>query len=147
MTNMNLEHLKSKFIVDDAIRTRLEPIISKALSHCVIDKKGHVHITSQGLSSKNQVMLTLAARAIASQLDSTISANVTIRDISISTSLPENQVRARAKDLIEAKFAEAFGQGLYKANFHRVETFLDSIGGACPATDASKIEAHRDTQF
>jgi len=125
---MTIEELKQKFIVaDDVLKVRLEPIISKALKHCVIDKTGQVHVTDKRLSGKQQVMLTIAARAIASQLEPTISASVTVSEIAKYTGLPENQVRARGKDFINAKLAESPQRGVYRAVFHKVETFLDSI--------------------
>ena len=125
---MTIEELKQKFIVaDDVLKARLEPIITKALRHCVIDKTGQVYVTDKRLSGKQQVMLTIAARAIASQLEPTISASVTVSEIAKYTGLPENQVRARGKDFINAKLAESPERGVYRAVFHKVEPFLDSI--------------------
>jgi hypothetical protein len=125
---MTIEELRQKFIVaDDVLKVRLEPIVSKALKHCVIDKTGQVHVTDKRLSGKQQVMLTIAARAIASQLEPTISASVTVSEIAKYTGLPENQVRARGKDFINAKLAESPQRGVYRAVFHKVEPFLDSI--------------------
>lgn len=125
---MTIEELKQQFIVaDDVLKVRLEPIIAKALKHCVIDKTGQVHVTNKRLSGKQQVMLTIAARAIASQLEPAISANVTVSEIAKYTGLPENQVRARGKDFINAKLAESTQRGMYRAVFHKLETFLDSL--------------------
>jgi hypothetical protein len=125
---MTLEELRERFIVaDDVIKVRLEPIVAKALKHCLIDKTGQVHVSDKRLSGKQQVMLTIAARAIASQLDPTISANVTVGEIAKYTGLPENQVRARGKDFISAKLAESPQRGVFRAVFHKVEAFLDSI--------------------
>lgn len=125
---MTIEELRKQFIVpDDVLKVRLEPIVLKALKHCVIDKTGQVHVTDKRLSGKQQVMLTIAARAIASQLEPAISASVTVSEIAKYTGLPENQVRARGKDFINAKLAESPQRGVYRAVFHKVETFLDSI--------------------
>src|SRR5579863_7259998 len=105
-SKMNIEELKKQFIVDeDVLKARLEPIVVKALAHCRIDKNGQVLITNAKLSGKQQVWLTLAARAIGSQMDSTISPQVSVVEISKFTGLPANQVRARGKDAIENKFA------------------------------------------
>lgn len=125
---MTLEELKDQFIVaDDVIRVRLEPIVAKALKHCVIDKTGQVHISDKQLSGKQQVMLTIAARAIASQLDPAMSATVTVSEIAKYTGLPENQVRARAQDLVSSKLAASPQRGVFRAVFHKVEAFLDTI--------------------
>lgn len=123
-----LEELKQQFILsDDAVKLRLEPILTKVIKHCVIDKGGQVHITNKHLSGKQQVMLTIAARAIASQLDDDILPYVTVGEIAKYTGLPENQVRARAKDCITDRLAEATEKGTYRAILHKVENFLDSI--------------------
>jgi hypothetical protein len=125
---MELEELKRKVIVDDdVLKVRLEPIVTKALLHCVIDKTGHVHINNKALSGKQQVMLTLAARAVASQLDSKISPDVAIPEISKWTGLPDNQIRARINDICKEKFANSPKRGSYKANAYKVEAFLDSL--------------------
>src|SRR2546426_7751456 len=101
---MELEELKRKFIVDDdVLKTRLEPIVTKALHHCVIDKTGQVHISNKALSSKQKVMLTMAARVVASQLDPNITGDVPISEIAKSTGLPENQIRARINDIVKEK--------------------------------------------
>jgi hypothetical protein len=125
---MNVEDLKTKFIVDDdVLKTRLEPIVDKALIHCKIDKKGQVLITNSHLSARDQLCLVLSARAIAAQLDPSISADVTVPDIEKYLGLPANQVRARGNDAIKARFAESPSRGVYRAVPHKVEAFLDGI--------------------
>jgi hypothetical protein len=125
---MNIEELRRQFIMDgDAVKSRLEPLVTKALRHCKIDKAGQVLITNTQLSSKDQVLIVLAARGIASELDPSISADVTIAEIAKCTGLPTNQVRARGTDAIKGKWAEASKPGTYRAIPHRVETFLDSL--------------------
>jgi len=125
---MELEELKKKFLVDEGtLKANLEPILSKVLKHCVCDKKGQVHILGRGLSGRNQTMMILAARAIASQLDEKISARVSIEDLTAYTGLPRNQVRARCKELLDSRFAVSPERGSYQAVFHRIEAFLDSL--------------------
>jgi hypothetical protein len=125
---MTLEELKKQFVVDeDALRARLEPVVEKALRHCRIDKAGQVQIFNRRLSTKDQVKLTLAARAIGAQLDSQISAGVTIAHIAKFTGLPENQIRARANDAIKDKFAESPEAGVFRAISNKIEPFLDGI--------------------
>ncbi len=125
---MNIEELRRQFIMDgDALKTRLEPLVTKALRHCRIDKTGNVLITNVQLSSKDQVLMVLAARRIASELDPSIPAEVTIAEISKCTALPTNQVRARGTDAIKGKWAEAPKPGTYRAIPHRIETFLDGL--------------------
>lgn len=125
---MSLDELKRQFIVDDdVLKARLEPILSKALSYCRIDKNGQVHITDSRLSGKNQVKLALAARAIAALLDEGFSCDVTAAEIAKFTGLPANQVRARGNDAINDKFAQSPKAGVYRAIPHKIEGFLDEI--------------------
>jgi hypothetical protein len=75
------------------------------------------------------VALVLVARTIASELDSSISPDVTVGEIAKYTGLPANQVRARAGEVVRAKVAQASKPGMYRATPHRVEAFLDSLNG------------------
>jgi len=101
---MSIDDLKKRFIVDaDVLKVRLESVVDKALKFCIVDKGGHVHITRPKMAAKDQVMLVLIARAVASQLQPDISADASVNEIATYTGLPENQVRARSKDLIEAR--------------------------------------------
>ena len=125
---MTLEELKRQFVVnEDALKARLEPLVEKALRHCRIDKSGQVQILNTKLSTKDQLKLTLAARAIGSQLDPQISAGVSIADIAKFTGLPQNQIRARATDAIKDKFAESPEAGVFRAIPNKIEPFLDGI--------------------
>jgi hypothetical protein len=125
---MKIDELKKGFFVDDdALKERLESIVAKASAHCKIGKKGQVLIINVGLSSRDQVVLVLVARTIASQLDSTVAADVTVSEIREYTGLPANHARARASDAIEAKFAQSTGRGVYRALPHKLEAFLDGL--------------------
>ena len=120
----SIEELKKQFIVDEnLLKSRLEPVVGKALAHCRIDKDGRVEIRNTKLSGKEQVKLTLAARAIGSEMDSAISPEVSVLEISKFTGLPANQVRARGKDAIEEKFAQSPRSGVYRAMPHKIEAF------------------------
>lgn len=125
---MSIEELRRRFIVDeDVLKARLESLGEKALAHCVVDKRGVVHITAENLSAKEKIKLVLAARAIASELTEGISGEVSVSEISKITGLPENQVRARGNDLISEKYAESPSRGVFKALPHKIEPFLDSL--------------------
>jgi hypothetical protein len=124
----DIEELKKQFIVDEnVLKSRLEPVVTKALLHCRIDKDGRVEIRNASLSTKEQVKLTLAARVIGSEMEPTISPEVSVSEISKFTGLPPNQVRARGRDAIEDKFAQSPRSGVYRAMPHKVEAFLDGL--------------------
>lgn len=132
---MSIEELKKQFIVDeDVLKSRLEPVVAKALAHCRIDKDGRVEIRTTRLSGKDLVKLMLAARVIGAEMDPAISPEVSVAEITKSTGLPANQVRARGRDAIEDKFAQSPKSGIYRALPHKVEQFLDGL----PATQARK---------
>jgi hypothetical protein len=125
---MSIEDLKKKFIVDDdVLKNRLEEIATKALQLCVLDKKGNVHFNNSKLSPREKLRLTLAARAIASQLDETLSGEVSVADLAANSGLPENQVRARAAELAKAKFVSSPKKRFFVAVPHKVEALLDSV--------------------
>lgn len=128
---MSIDELKKRFIVEgDALKARLEPLIDKAVKHCLVDKNGQVRITRPKMPARDQVMLVLVARALASQLEPQISADVTVSEIAKYTGLPENQVRARGRDLIDGRLAESSSPGVYRALHHKVEDFLDGLSVA-----------------
>ena len=128
---MSLEDLKNKFIVDDEVlRGRLETIVNKALRYCVIDKKGNVHFNDPKLKTRERMRLTLAARALAAQMDEKISPDVSVDELVASTGLPRDQVRARAAELVKAKLARSPRAGVYAAIPYRVEELIDSLAAA-----------------
>jgi hypothetical protein len=132
---MNNEELRKQFFVDDdVLKVRLETLVSKASKYCKIDKLGQVMILDANISRKNQVMLTLIGRAIASQLDSKISANVNISEIAKSTDLAENQIRARLNEFMNDRYrlVDSPSRGIYRAVPHKIETFLDALSPQPP---------------
>lgn len=125
---MSIEELRKKFIVDDdVLKNRLEEIATKALQLCVLDKKGNVHFNNSKLSPREKLRLTLAARAIASQLDETLRGEVSVADLAANSGLPENQVRARAAELTKARLISSPKKGFFAAVPHKVEALLDSV--------------------
>ncbi len=125
---MSIEDLKKKFIVDDdALKGRLEEIATKALQFCVLDRKGNVHFNNSKLGPREKLRLTLAARTIASQLDETVSAEVSVADLVSNSGLPKDQVYARAAELVKDKSVTSPKKGFYKAVPHKVEALLDSV--------------------
>jgi len=122
-----LEDLKKRFLVDDDLgKARLEQLLEKALPYCVVDRKGGVHLQVE-LPAKNRLKLVLAARAIASLIDESVSAELSVDDLSALSGLPKNQVTARASDIVKDKFAQTVKPGVLKANSHKIEGFLDSL--------------------
>lgn len=131
---MSIEEIKKKFIVDDdVLRNRLEAIATKALTHCVVDKKGAVHFNNPKLTAREKLQLTLAARAIASQMDSGLKAEVSVAEL-CANGIPKDQVYARAADLINEKSATSPRKGYYAAVPHKVEAMLDSVGKSSKKT-------------
>jgi hypothetical protein len=125
---MTKEELKRKFIVGaDALKDRIEELVTKALVHCVVGENGIVHVSSKSLSTKDRIKLVLTARSLAAQLTDNLAAEVSVSELVVSTGLPENQVRARANDLVKERFANSSKRGVYIANAHKIEAFLDSL--------------------
>ena len=114
---------------------RLEQLLrSKALPHCVVDKKGTVHPEERGPVRKEQVKLVLTGRLIASKLEAQVSGEVTVDQLAEYTGLPKNQAAARAKECLDEKFAERSVRGSYKARVHK----LESSDGLPPAKNTQR---------
>jgi hypothetical protein len=125
---MSIETLREKFIVDSAtIKAKLEDLITKALVFCVVGEDGVVHITSPKLNAKQKVKLVLSARMLASQLTPNIAAETGVADLVKSTGIDENQLRARTNEIVKERFANSPARGVFRANAHKIEEFLDSL--------------------
>jgi hypothetical protein len=125
---MNKEELKKKFIVSaDSLKEKIESLIDKAMRYCVVEEKGVVHISIKSLGAKDKIKLVLAARSLAAQLVDTISSKVTVAELVVSTGIPENQIHARANEIVKERFAASPQKGTYTANPHKIEEFLDSL--------------------
>jgi hypothetical protein len=128
---MDTEELKQKFIVgNDVLKQRLQVLVTKALQHCVVGENGTVHINSNSVGAKDKIKLVLSARRLAAQLTGDIKGDVTVSELSASTGLPENQIRARANEIVKERFATSPSRGVYNANPHKVEPFLDGLSKA-----------------
>jgi hypothetical protein len=122
---MSIEELKKKFIVDDdALKTRLEAIATKALQRCVLDTKGNVHFNNPKLKPREKLRLMLAARAIGAQLDSKMKSEISVEELSANTGLPKDQVYARAAELVKEKLATSPRRGYYVAVPYKVEALV-----------------------
>lgn|GEM_PF-4479561 len=125
---MSIEELKKRFIVDDdALKSRLEAIATKALDRCVLDTKGNVHFNNPKLNPREKLRLTLAARAIGAQMDSKFKAEVSVEELSVNSGLPKDQVYARAGELVKQKLATSPKRGYYAAIPYKVEALIDSV--------------------
>lgn len=125
---MDKEQLRKQFIVGaDVLKERLESLITKALKHCVVGENGTVHINSKSLGAKDKIKLVLVARSLAAQLADDIAAEVSVSELAASTGLAENQIRARANEVVKERFATSPTRGSYLVNSHKIEGFLDSL--------------------
>ena len=125
---MQRDELKRKFIIDEnELKARLDTLVAKATRHCRIDNKGRVYFEKKKLTGKDKIKLALAARAIASELDSKFSPDITISELAQYVGLPENQVRARCTEIVAEHYADSPARGVFRAVFGKIEMTLDSI--------------------
>lgn len=128
---MSLDELKKKFIVsDDILKSRIESLIEKALNHCAVTNTGLVHITDNALPARDKIKLVLVARALASQLDSQFSAEVSVPELVQSTGIEPKQLSARINEVVKERFASTTARGVYTANPHKIESYLDSLSAS-----------------
>jgi hypothetical protein len=126
---MDLKTLSEKFLVKgEATSELLAELIERLLPHCVVHMNGMVDIATGNLTGKDVVKLVLSARLIASKLpESSVKVEVTAEEIEHFTGLPKNQAAARAKELVDEKFAERTARGSYKARQHKVNDFVRGL--------------------
>jgi hypothetical protein len=128
---VSIEELRKKFITsDDVLKRRIEALIEKALKHCAVAEDGLVHITDNTLAAKDKIKLVLVARVLAAQLDEKFASDVPLNDLVRSTGIEPNQLRARANEVVKERFARPVSRGVYTANPHKVEAFLDSLSNS-----------------
>jgi hypothetical protein len=126
---MDLKKLTDKFLVDDNMTPdKLGEQIEKLLTYCIVRKNGTVDILAGEFSGKDLVKLVLSARLLASKIvESPVSSEVTAEEIAEFTGLPKNQAVARAKEIVDEKFAERNTRGSYKARPHKVDRFIAEL--------------------
>lgn len=124
----NLQELKNKFLVSDNLtEARMLSLLELAVKHCAVDSSGTVHIKNGTLKARDKIMLILVARLIASNLNESIPAEVPAEELSKNAAVALDQARARASDLIKERMISAVGRGVYKAQLHKIESFLQGL--------------------
>jgi hypothetical protein len=124
----NLEELKSQFLVSSSLsEAKMLSLLRMAIEHCAVDQRGHVEIKTQGLTSRDKIVLILAARYIAHHLDESIHADVTAEEIAKNALIAPDQVRARTSDLVRDKMIESSGRGVFRALAYKIEPFLNGL--------------------
>ncbi len=125
-----IEELKSRFLVSsDLSEAQMHSLLELAVNHCAVDAAGNVEIKDRTLKAKDKLMLVLSARRIAHALEDSIISEVTITELSQNAGVAEEQVRARASELIKERQVEMISRGVYRALLHRIEPFLRQLGG------------------
>jgi hypothetical protein len=125
---MEIEGLRKKFILDEEdVKARLEELVGKALKYCHVDTKGRIYFNKKNLSGTDKIKVAVAARGIASELDSNLSADVSIDELAQSTGLPESSVRARCTELAAQNYVESPKKGVFRVILARTDMLLDSI--------------------
>ena len=135
---MDLKKLSDQFLVDDETGPeKLGEMIQKLLPYCVVRKNGTVDIIGGSFSGKALVKLILSARLVASKLaESSVSAEVTAEEIAAYTGLPKNQAAARAKEVVDERFAERSSRGSYKTKMHKIANFLGELSVRAASKEA-----------
>jgi ATP-dependent protease HslVU (ClpYQ) ATPase subunit len=120
--------LRKRFILDeDAASERIERLVAELCEWCVVESKGRVIIKRDDLASRERVRLVLAARWLASQLDDTIQAEVSVAELEASTGLPRDQLRARLSELARSRFTTVASRGVYVAVPTQVEALAREL--------------------
>jgi hypothetical protein len=123
-----LEALRRQFFVEeDLIARRLEVLTEKVLRFCTVDKRGNVRVLSEVKGAKNQLQVTLSARAVAARLNAEISEDVSVPELSEATGLAKDVVSARCGELVKSRGVASSRRGTFRIQEDRIEKFLDSL--------------------
>jgi len=124
----SLEELRKKFIVEEKINEKkLSEYVQRSLNFGKVSIDGGIIIEKEGMSTKDQIGLALIMRFLANHLEKEIPAEVNVKELSLSLSIPEDQVVARLAELKEDKIAIRVNKGVYKANPLQIGKFLEDV--------------------
>ena len=124
----SIEELKSKFLVSGNVsETQMHSLLQIAVNHCAVDPNGNVEIKNQKVTTKDKLMLVLAARFVAHALEGSIPAEVSNEELARNARSEGKQVRARLSELVKDRQIEMVSRGTYRALLHRVEPFLSTL--------------------
>ena len=123
-----MEELRKKFIVEEKINEKkLSEYVQRSLNFGKVSIDGGIIIEKEGMSTKDQIGLALIMRFLANHLEKEIPAEVNVKELSLSLSIPEDQVVARLAELKEDKIAIRVNKGVYKANPLQIGKFLEDV--------------------
>ena len=123
-----MEHLRKKFIVDEEIGARkIEEFVERMLPFCKVTKNGGIIIERTDFTGSDKIKIALTARFLANALDSDIPSEVSADELSSSLMIPKDQVQARAKEIVDSKFASRVSKGVYKVNPFKIDDLLASL--------------------
>jgi hypothetical protein len=131
-----LEKLEKQFILDhDAEPEEIRTLVSRILKFCKIDPKGYVIIRARKLSKTDKIMLVLAARYLACNLqrklgrEAAINQEVSNKELADMLQEKPTIVRARLKDLKKDSKIVRTESGVHKAAGHSISEFLERLEG------------------
>lgn len=131
-----LEDLEKQLILkDDMEHGDIKQLVGKLLQFCKIDEKGFVVIQKPSLIIPKKIMLVLSARYLANKLqqklgrEKVISEEVSAKELSNILKEKDAVIRARLKDLKDAKKILSPQRGIYKISPYTVNAFLIELEG------------------
>ncbi|MFQ6084300.1 MAG: hypothetical protein ACE5KE_09655 [Methanosarcinales archaeon] len=129
MSDKKIEELKKKFIIspEEYDKSLLSEQIEIVLKFCRVDPNGRVLVDKLNLTNKEKVKLVLVARFLASKLDSNISAEVGVDDISENVNISPHQARARISEIVREGFATTKERGSYLVTPYKIDAWLFNL--------------------
>ncbi|MBX4196514.1 hypothetical protein KW805_02920 [Candidatus Pacearchaeota archaeon] len=126
-----MPNIKERFIVDESIfnSQRAEQLAEMLLDLNIstVTKEGNVLLHMNSITNIDKIGLVIISRFIANHLESTIPGEVTLSEITSSTSLTPDIVSARAAELVDRRIIRRVKNGSYIAVPSSLETFIKKL--------------------
>lgn len=128
-SNNSLEELKKAFIInkEEYEKQKLPDYIKRTLKYCKINSEGGVHIENFSLTIRDKIAISLTARFLANQLQSTINPEISGDELSTFLDVEKPVIYARLKDLCDIKMIKRLEKGTYQIVPYYIESLLDEL--------------------
>ena len=146
----SIDDLKNSFIInrEEYQKEKLPELVSKALKFCKVDSEGGIHITNFSLTIRDKIVISLAARFLANQLEPTINLSMTGEEVSTILDVDKAMAFARLKDLCDAKIVKRIEKGTYQIVPFCIESLLTELHSKYnPKQEEEKVSSKKEKKF
>jgi hypothetical protein len=123
-----MENLRKRFIVEENLEEKkITEYVERVLPFCKVTKNGAIWLGERPVTNLEKVKIALVARFLANRIEQSIPSEITANELSNSLEIPQDQIRARLKDVRDSKFAFSSENGKHKVRPSEIGKFLDEL--------------------